>query len=54
MAGGSVEGELDAGTVALDVPITRVTEALMQQSHDFILHGKVQNGTRKKLLCQSV
>lgn len=40
-AGRSVEGELHTGTVALDVLIMRVKEALMQQSHDFILHGKV-------------
>lgn len=39
MAGGSVKGKLDMGNVALDVLIARVTEALMQQSHDFIQCG---------------
>lgn len=30
MAGGSVRGKLDMGTIALDVLIVRVMEALMQ------------------------
>ena len=41
VAGGSVKGKLDVASVALDVRIARVREALMQQLNDFILHSIV-------------
>lgn len=41
MDAGSVKGKLGVGTVALDVLIMGVREALVQLLHAFILHGVV-------------